>query len=361
MALYPKAVLRLIPPGANDPRIRPRLAILHTDAGNATSLYNYFNGPSNGIESHFHIRKTGVVEQYRDTAYQADANFKANDYAISIETQGFGTEAWTPEQMAAIKDLLLWIFATHPEVLRQVTQTATGSGVGYHIMFGAPGPWTPNARSCPGPLRIKQFREDITPWLKASSVPVQAPTGAHRTVTVKAGDTLTKIAAALGVSLALLIGANSISNPDAITPGQVITVPDSAPAVPAPSTPAPAPAPAPAPTKAPTPTTTTKAPSRVVYVVRSGDTLSEIAARYRTSVSALKALNGIKWADRIYVGQRLVIRASAASAVIYRVRSGDTLSEIAARYRTSVRTLVRANPSVKSADRIYVGQRLVIR
>ena len=41
------------------------------------------------------------------------------------------------------------------------------------------------------------------------------------------------------------------------------------------------------------------------YVVRSGDTLSSIAAAHGTSASALAARNGISDADHIVVGQRL--------------------------------------------------------
>ena len=94
MAVCPFAVKRLIAPGSSDPRIEPRVAILHVDAGNASSLYDYFKNRSGGIESHFHIRKDGVIEQYRDTAFQADANLHANDFAVSIETQGFGEGEW---------------------------------------------------------------------------------------------------------------------------------------------------------------------------------------------------------------------------------------------------------------------------
>ena len=42
-----------------------------------------------------------------------------------------------------------------------------------------------------------------------------------------------------------------------------------------------------------------------IYVVQSGDTLSRIAKAYGTTVANLQRLNGIKDADRIYVGQRL--------------------------------------------------------
>jgi hypothetical protein len=166
MALCPFADKRwLIPPGANDPRITARLAILHSDGGNVYNLGPYFDGPSGGIESHFHIAKDGVLFQYRDTAFEADANYLANPFAISIETQGTGYEAWTPEQISTIVRLLLWLHETHGIPLR-LAQEWDGSGIGWHIQFGSPGKWTDRAKICPGPIRIKQVTDVVIPRLK---------------------------------------------------------------------------------------------------------------------------------------------------------------------------------------------------
>lgn len=172
MARYSGAVQRLIHPGNNDPSIIVIGAILHVDAMNAKSLFNFFNGPSNGIESHFHIPVAGKPEQYRDTGYEADANFKANSFYkngkrygyVSIETQGFGSGKWNAHQLEEIKDLLLWLSRTHKFPLR-VCRTPTDPGVGFHTLFGAPGPWTPVAKECPGKDRIKQFYSEIVPWM----------------------------------------------------------------------------------------------------------------------------------------------------------------------------------------------------
>ncbi|MEP7198187.1 MAG: LysM peptidoglycan-binding domain-containing protein [Chloroflexota bacterium] len=48
-------------------------------------------------------------------------------------------------------------------------------------------------------------------------------------------------------------------------------------------------------------------PNYFYYTVRAGDTVSGIAARYRVSIAALVALNGLRSADAIYIGQRLAI------------------------------------------------------
>ncbi len=162
--ICPFAVKKLIPPGANDPRIKPRLAILHVDAGNADSLYDYFRNRSGGVESHFHVKKSGTIEQYRDIYYEADANYLANPFAVSIETQGFGEGEWTPEQIASIFSLLLWL---HEEAGIPLVKASKwdGAGVGYHIQFGTPGKWTNVSKSCPGPDRVKQFNRVIVPQL----------------------------------------------------------------------------------------------------------------------------------------------------------------------------------------------------
>jgi endonuclease/exonuclease/phosphatase (EEP) superfamily protein YafD len=165
MSLCPFAVHKLIPPGDSDPRIRPRVAILHVDAGGAASLFDYFRAHSGGVESHFHIRWDGTIEQYRDTDFQADANHLANDFAISIETQGFGNGRWNKRQLRSIKKLLLWLHEVHPDIPLKECLAPFGEGVGYHTKFGAPSDWTPVAKSCPGPNRIVQYEQELLPWM----------------------------------------------------------------------------------------------------------------------------------------------------------------------------------------------------
>ena len=53
---------------------------------------------------------------------------------------------------------------------------------------------------------------------------------------------------------------------------------------------------------------TAKASSAAIYVVKSGDTLSDIAAKYKTTYQALQKLNGIPDPNKIYPGQKLKIR-----------------------------------------------------
>ncbi len=78
------------------------------------------------------------------------------------------------------------------------------------------------------------------------------------------------------------------------------------------------------------------------HTVRRGDSLERIARRYGTTVSALRAANGLR-GTQINIGAVLRIPASRAETRLYRVRWGDTLGEIALRHNTTVAALVRLN------------------
>ena len=101
-----------------------------------------------------------------------------------------------------------------------------------------------------------------------------------------------------------------------------------------------------------------------IYIVRSGDTLSQIALNFNTTVSAIANLNGITNVNLIYTGQRLIIPGSGNSEdgcihdcghKLYTVKSGDTLWSIARRYGTSIANIVRLN-RIGNPNLIYPGQ-----
>lgn len=114
-----------------------------------------------------------------------------------------------------------------------------------------------------------------------------------------------------------------------------------------------------------------------LYRVRSGDTLSRIAAAHGTTVSTLMRLNDIKNANQVRRGQLLQLPGSEprpvavaaapakptppapASTSVYVVQRGDSLSEIARRLGTAEEELLRLN---RLSDRnfIYEGQKLRI-
>jgi len=106
--------------------------------------------------------------------------------------------------------------------------------------------------------------------------------------------------------------------------------------------------------------------------VRSGETLSVIARRYGSSVSAIMRANGLRSANRIWPGQRLRIPSRGAPVVRtvsqtggdhglrrYRVSRGDTLGAIAAAHGVSLSALLHAN-GLTTRSTIHPGQSLVV-
>lgn len=105
--------------------------------------------------------------------------------------------------------------------------------------------------------------------------------------TVKSGDTLTAIANKHGVTVDALVKYNGIKNPNLIYPGQIIKIPpkDTAISIPLPDIIA--------------------RPKE--YTVKSGDTLTAIAAKYGVTVAELAKYNGIANPNLIYPGQVIKI------------------------------------------------------
>lgn len=189
------------------------------------------------------------------------------------------------------------------------------------------------------------------------------------TYKVKSGDTLAGIARSQGVSLDNLQAWNAIKNENQIYAGQRLSVRKPAAAqTAAPATPTKTAASQPAASKpAASKPAEVKAPvAPTTYTVRSGDTLSGIAASQRATVDQLKSWNKLS-GTTIVVGQKLVVAnapvavapASAAKTTVYTVRKGDTLGAIADRYNCTISELKSWNGL--SGATIYPGQKLKIK
>lgn len=183
-----------------------------------------------------------------------------------------------------------------------------------------------------------------------SSNTTNTSSSATGTYTVQSGDTLSGIANKFGTNYESLANLNNISNPNRIYVGQVLKLSANSN------------------TASSAHQATTNATPAGSYSVKAGDSLSAIAARYGMSYETLARLNNISNPNRIYVGQVLklssgstvsnVVNHSTASAAgSYTVKSGDSLSTIAARYGMSYETLARLN-NISDPNRIYVGQTL---
>lgn len=100
-----------------------------------------------------------------------------------------------------------------------------------------------------------------------------------QTYTVKAGDTLSGIGSKFGVSYQKIAADNNISNPNLIHPGQVLKIY----------------------------TDQSQQPVYETYIVKSGDTLSEIAQQFKTTIDKIARNNGINNVNLITIGQKLKI------------------------------------------------------
>jgi len=99
------------------------------------------------------------------------------------------------------------------------------------------------------------------------------------------------------------------------------------------------------------------------HKVQRGDSLSVLAVRYKTSVRELRALNNLSSSHFIRIGQVLRLPYSdqqgSITAETYTVRSGDSLSVIAARAGTTKGHLMKIN-NLADGNRIYAGQKLQV-
>lgn len=160
---------------------------------------------------------------------------------------------------------------------------------------------------------------------------------------VKSGDCLSKIGSNLGVDWRDIANANGIVSPYTIYVGQTLIIPGG-------STPAPAPS--------------QPSNSGTTYTVKSGDTLSSIAAKFGTTYQKIAADNGIANPNIIYPGQVLKINGGGSTQTnntgrTYVVKSGDTLSGIAAKFGTTYQKIARDN-NIANPNVIYPGQKLII-
>lgn len=130
--------------------------------------------------------------------------------------------------------------------------------------------------------------------------------------TVRQGDTLHAIAQTYGSSVEAIRRVNylrdPVANPDLIYPGNVLVIPHLA------------------------------DEGEVRYVVQPGDTVSQIAALFHTTIEQIANLNQLTDPNLIHPDQQLLIPVH-----IYEVQSGDTLSAISQTYGVSLPAITKAN------------------
>ncbi len=173
---------------------------------------------------------------------------------------------------------------------------------------------------------------------------------------VARGESLAGIAKEHGVSVQELLSLNSLANPDIIYIGQELVLPGGRAADPYGA-----------------PADAGALPAEDGYhIVQRGESLSVIAKQYGIKPADLMRLNGISNPNFIWSGQKLRVTARVAPVslarevkpelahAIYVVQEGDTLSQIAKEYGTTVQDLLYAN-GLPNASFVYTGQKLRMR
>jgi LysM repeat protein len=167
---------------------------------------------------------------------------------------------------------------------------------------------------------------------------------------VQPGDTLSEIAQQYGTDVATLRRLNGLTDIDFVWSGQRLVLPENAdsmadnpadsrvePSVPLAAT-----------------SSTLSDEETATYVVRAGDSLLSIAARFQTSLARLVELNNV------YPGQQLVVgREVLVPRLTHVVKAGEHLGTIAALHDTTPMAIARAN-ALADPSLIVPGQRLTI-
>ncbi|MBN1302006.1 MAG: LysM peptidoglycan-binding domain-containing protein [Melioribacteraceae bacterium] len=118
-----------------------------------------------------------------------------------------------------------------------------------------------------------------------------------------------------------------------------------------------------------------------IYIVKKGDTLSEIALTHGLTIAQIKEYNGLE-NDEIFAGKKLALTGSpdvpenktaqndspdsaiedeetnGESKIMYTIKSGDTVSQIAEVHGVSSRDIIRWNDLVN--EKIVAGKQLII-
>jgi LysM repeat protein len=198
--------------------------------------------------------------------------------------------------------------------------------------------------------------------MTAEGAPTPSPT--PFSYVVQAGDTLSSIAAQFDVQPGILIEVNSILDPNNLAVGTPLLIPGF-------SSPAGSDAAAEDDAASDAGGSTDAggaaggSGATVEHVVQPGETLGQIAVEYGIDPLALAQANNITNGNLIRAGQRLVIPGvSARDALEARgerhvVKSGESLSEIATQYGVSIEAIMASN-SLDDPNTIVVGQELLI-
>ena len=204
-------------------------------------------------------------------------------------------------------------------------------------------------------LKVSGQVSSSQPSTNTSQSSNQPQASGNGTYTVKAGDSLYRIAVNHNMSLQELKNLNNLSS-NLIMPGQVLKVSGQV------SSSQPS-------TNTSQSSNQTQTSGNGTYTVKAGDSLWAIANSHKMTLNDLKRVNNLS-SDLIYVGQTLKVTKGAVTTVnkpntqsntnkTYTVKAGDSLWRIASNNGTTVNQLKALNNL--TSDMIYVGQNLKLK
>ena len=95
----------------------------------------------------------------------------------------------------------------------------------------------------------------------------------------------------------------------------------------------------------------------IIYTVRAGDTVYQIAKSHSVTPAAIVQANGLEMPDQLVVGQSLIIPSAFREHI---AAAGDTLFRIAQRFGITLQALLGANPQITNPHMIRIGQRIYL-
>ena len=227
--------------------------------------------------------------------------------------------------------------------------TATQAGTGVETQETTPSPTEAATAATVEPTPEATVAPTEVPVSEATAT----PTSGEMTYEVRWGDTLTGIARRFGTTPEAIMARNPrITNRNRIYAGMVLVIPSGSASGGVQPTAAPG-------------GSTGVAREAIDYIVQRGDTLSSIARRFGTTVDAIIQENpSITNRHYIQAGTHLAITMGSGGGApsaprTHTVRFGDTLTSLARRYNTTIWAIMVRN-NLSNANRIYVGQVLII-
>jgi len=95
----------------------------------------------------------------------------------------------------------------------------------------------------------------------------------------------------------------------------------------------------------------------LIYTVRAGDSVYQIARSHNVTPAAIVKANGLQAPDHLVAGQALIIPSAFRDHI---AAAGDTMFRIAQRFGVTLRALIEANPQITNPNAIRVGQRIYL-